>query len=98
MVERFQCPFVSACGWIIHWGLFTIVLSDHFQGKRNEVEIARERYEYLSERISDLEKYIDLRKQPAIQARADTWICPSCKTLNPGELKICRQCKRLRPY
>ena len=78
-------------------GLFTIVLSDHFQGKRNEVEIARERYQYLSKRISDLEKYIDLRKQSAIQARADTWICPSCKTLNPDELKISGQCKRLRP-
>jgi hypothetical protein len=78
-------------------GLFTIVLSDHFQGRRNEVEIARARYEYLSKRISDLEKYIDVRKQSAIQARADTWICPSCKTLNPHELKICQQCKRLRP-
>jgi hypothetical protein len=63
--------YLLAAGLFIG-SLFTIVLSGQFQGKSKEAEI-RARLEYLSRRMSDLEKYIDVRRQSAIQARVDTW-------------------------
>jgi hypothetical protein len=60
-------------------GLLAIVLSTSFRGGTKEA-LVRWRIRYMSERLSDLEKNIDLRRQAAVQARVDAWrMRASCK-------------------